>query len=55
MIPTHPQHFWTKIFPLYKKYRDKDRAETERMANEKLAQPETHSMGKHSLAQERTF
>jgi len=35
------------IFPLYKKCRDKDRGDSERMANQELAQLETHPMGKY--------
>jgi hypothetical protein len=32
--PTHPQNFQVKIYPVYKKFRDKDGAVIEEMANQ---------------------
>jgi hypothetical protein len=32
--PMHPQNFRHKNYPVYKKYRDKDEADTDGMANQ---------------------
>jgi hypothetical protein len=45
-IVTHALNLRLKMCPAYKMFRDKDRAKTEGMVNQWLAQTETHTMGK---------